>query len=155
MRPGILFRLMGATAIALSILNPAKAGDSSGSTRHGESDEVKISSTAETGFDNVEVLDRSLDGRLSVVSVGSDRTKTNLLSIFATLKNLTSSSLLIEAETLYKDGNGDWMDGGKASWLSLEIKPHAELEYRSASLSEEAQDFLVRIRRPVLQTAVK
>lgn len=145
MRPKALFRLMGSGVIALSILNSAKAGNSA---KHRESDEAQISSTAETGFDNVEVLDRSLDGKLSVVSVGSDRTKTNLLSIFVSLKNLTSSSLLIEAETLYKDGNGDWIEGGKASWLSLEIKPHGELEYRSASLSEEAQDFLVRIRRP-------
>jgi hypothetical protein len=135
MRPAAFFQLMGAAAMLLAMASPAAPKD-----------EAKISSTAETGFDNVEVT--GLDGKLSVVSVGSDRTHTNLLSIFATLKNLTSSSLMIEAETLYKDANGDWMDGGKPSWLPLEIKPHQELEYRSASLSEEAQDFLVRIRRP-------
>ena len=109
---------------------------------------VKISSSAEAGFDNVDVLDRELDGKLSVVSVGSDRTKTNLLSVFTSLKNLTASPLKIEAQTLYKDANGDWLDGGKANWISLTLKSNEELEYRSASLSEEAQDFLVRIRRP-------
>jgi hypothetical protein len=151
MRRPALFRLTVATAAALVFLgypghgspgvfvpldNPPQDG---GSNAFG---------TAETGFDNVEMSDPGLEGKLSVVSVGSDRTNTNLLSIFATLKNLTSSSLMIEAETLYKDGNGAWLDGGKGSWLVLEIKPHEEMEYRSASLSEDAQDFLVRIRRP-------
>jgi hypothetical protein len=101
---------------------------------------------SEAGFDNVDVLDPALNGQLSVVRVGSQRTNTNLLSIFASLKNLTGHTLTIQAQTLYKDGDGNWLDGGKAGWLTLELKPHEELEYRSASLSEDAQDFLVRIR---------
>jgi hypothetical protein len=104
---------------------------------------------SEAGFDNVDVLDASLNSQLSVVRVGSQRTNMNLLSIFASLKNMTAHSLTIQAQTLYKDGDGNWLDGGKAGWLTLELKPHEELEYRSASLSEEAQDFLVRIRRPL------
>jgi hypothetical protein len=106
-------------------------------------------SDSEAGFDNVDVLDAGLNGQLSVVRVGSQRTNTNLLSIFASLKNLTAHPLTIQAQTLYKDGDGNWLDGGRAGWLTLELKPHEELEYRSASLSEEAQDFLVRIRRPL------
>lgn len=103
---------------------------------------------SEAGFDNVDVLDTALNGKLSVVRVGSQRTNTNLLSIFASLKNLTDHALTIQAQTLYKDGDGNWLDGGKAGWLTLQLKPHEELEYRSASLSDEAQDFLVRVRRP-------
>ncbi len=103
---------------------------------------------SEAGFDNVDVLDPALGGQLSVVRVGSQRTNTNLLSIFASLKNLTDHTLTIQAQTLYKDGDGNWLDGGKAGWLTLELKPHEELEYRSASLSEDAQDFLVRVRLP-------
>jgi hypothetical protein len=101
---------------------------------------------SEAGFDNVDVLDPSLNGQISVVRVGSQRTNTNLLSIFASLKNLTAHALTIQAQTLYKDADGNWLDGGKAGWLTLELKPHEELEYRSASLSEDALDFLVRIR---------
>jgi hypothetical protein len=130
-----LFRRLGAALLALALLTgsapPGQAAD-----------------TDEAGFDNVQVLDPALEGRLSVISVGSERTHMNLLSIFATLKNLTGKPLAIEAQTLYKDGNGDWLDSGKASWISLELKPHEEMDYRSASLSEAAQDFLVRIRRP-------
>ena len=103
---------------------------------------------SEAGFDNVDVLDAALGGKLSVVRVGSQRTNTNLLSIFASLKNLTDHALTIQAQTLYKDGDGNWLDGGKAGWLTLQLKPHEELEYHSASLSDDAQDFLVRVRRP-------
>jgi hypothetical protein len=156
MRQAALFRL--AMVISLSVYFPPAVQAAGLSDRPGtgpkmvpiqeDADDAKGSGTAEPGFDNVEVIDPGLEGRLSVVSVGSDRTGTNLLSVFVTLKNLTSSSLMVEAETLYKDANGDWMDGGKAGWISLEIKPHEEFDYRSASLSDEAQDFLVRLRRP-------
>jgi hypothetical protein len=101
---------------------------------------------SEVGFDNVQVMDASLDGKISVTRVGSDRTNTNLLSIFADLKNLTGRSLRVEAQTLYKDSDGNWIDGGRAGWVPLELKPGEEFEYRSASLSEAAEDFLVRIR---------
>jgi hypothetical protein len=102
----------------------------------------------DAGFDNVDVLGTALFGKLSVVRVGSQRTNTGLLAIFASLKNLTGHPLTIQAQTLYKDGDGNWIDGGKAGWLTLTLKPHGELEYRSASLSDEAQDFLVRLRVP-------
>ena len=102
---------------------------------------------SEAGFDNVQIVDPGLNGKISVTRVGSDRTNTNLLSIFADLKNLTSRSLSIEAQTLYKDGDGNWIDGGHAGWVPLTLRPHEEFEYRSASLSEEAQDFLVRIKK--------
>jgi hypothetical protein len=101
---------------------------------------------SEAGFDNVDVLDASLNGKVSVVRVGSQHTNTGLLSIFASLKNLTGHAITIQAQTLYKDGDGNWLDGGKAGWVSITLKPHEELEYRSASLSDDAQDFLVRIR---------
>jgi hypothetical protein len=102
---------------------------------------------SEAGFDNVQMIDSTLEGRISVTRVGSQRTNTNLLSIFADLKNLTGHTVGIQAQTLYKDGDGNWLDGGRAGWLPLELKPHEEFEYRSASLSEQAQDFLVRVRQ--------
>jgi hypothetical protein len=144
MRQAVFFPLIGAAMLALALpisLSDAKADGVN-----------KAPSAAEGDSDNVEILDSDLDEQLSVSSVGSQRTNTNLLSVFATLKNLTSRALVIEAATLYKNANGDLIDGGKASWLSLRLKPHEEMEYRSASLSEDAQDFLVRIRRPGTRT---
>jgi hypothetical protein len=100
----------------------------------------------ESGFDNVDLLDGSLTGKLGVMRVGSDRSDENTLSILAALKNLTDHPLRLEAQTLYKDANGNWMNGGCAGWIALELKPHGQLNYRSESLSVEAQNFLVRIR---------
>ena len=99
-----------------------------------------------SGFDNVDLLDDGLTGKLSVLRVGSDRSDENLLSILAALKNLTGRPLRLEAQTVYKDANGNWMNGGRAGWISLELKPHSQLNYRSESLSVDAKDFLVRIR---------
>lgn len=100
----------------------------------------------QSGFDNVDLLDGNLTGKLGVLRVGSDRSDENLLSILAALKNLTGHPLKLEAQTLYKDSNGKWMNGGYAGWIPLELKPHGELNYRSESLSVDAQNFLVRIR---------
>ena len=131
MRLPVVFAL---AALSVALLTPTHAAA------------APADSDSEAGFDNVDVLDPSLNGQISVVRVGSQRTNTNLLSIFASLKNLTAHALTIQAQTLYKDADGNWLDGGKAGWLTLTLKSHEELEYRSASLSDEAQDFLVRIR---------
>jgi hypothetical protein len=103
---------------------------------------------SELGFDNVDVIDHGLEAKLNVVSAGSQRTANNLLAIFATVKNLTAHRLVIQAQTLYKDRAGNWLDGGRAGWITLTLQPHQKLDYRSASLSIQAQDFVVRIRRP-------
>jgi hypothetical protein len=100
----------------------------------------------QSGFYNVDLLDGSLTGKLGVMRVGSDRSDENLLSILAALKNLTGHPLKLEAQTLYRDASGNWMNGGCAGWIPLQLKPHGQLNYRSESLSVEAQDFLVRIR---------
>ncbi len=99
-----------------------------------------------SGFDNVDLVDGSLTGKLGVVRVGSDRSDENLLSILAALKNLTDRTLKLEAQTLYKDASGNWMNGGRAGWIAVDLKPHGQFNYRSESLSVDASDFLVRIR---------
>jgi hypothetical protein len=111
-------------------------------------DTVVAAEPADTasGFDNVDLLDDGLTGKLSVVLVNSDRSDENLLSILAALKNLTGRTLKLEAQTVYRDANGNWMNGGHAGWISLDLKPHGQLNYRSESLSVDAKDFLVRIR---------
>jgi hypothetical protein len=98
-------------------------------------------------FDNVEILDSSLQAKLAILRVGSDRTATNLLSIFVGLKNKTAHRLEIQAQTIYKDKSGNPLNHGQAGWISMTLKPHEESEYRSASISEDAVDFLVRIRK--------
>lgn len=98
-----------------------------------------------SSFDNLEFADSSLEGKIAVLRVGSEPTATNLLSVFAGLKNKTSHRLEIEVQTLYKDKAGNALNSG--SWIGLTLKPHEEFEYRSASISEAAADFLVRVRK--------
>jgi hypothetical protein len=99
-----------------------------------------------SNFDNVEILSPNLQAKLAILRVGSDRTSTNLLSIFVGLKNQASHRLEIQIQTIYKDKLGSQLNDGHASWIPMTLKPHEELEYRSASISENAVDFFVRIR---------
>lgn len=103
---------------------------------------------ANTGatFDNVEILTSGLNAKLAVLRVGSDRTATDLLSVFVGLKNKTSRRLEFQVQTLYKDKSGNQLNNGQASWIPMTLKPHEESEYRSAAISEDAVDFLVRIQ---------
>jgi len=107
--------------------------------------DAAIKSDVGSTFDNLEVVDTSLKGKLAVLRVGSDPSTNNLLSVFAGLKNKTSRPLALEVQTIYKNKAGDALNAG--SWVPLTLKPHEETEYRSSSISTEADDFLVRVRR--------
>ncbi len=111
--------------------------------------------TTNTGssFDNLEIVDTSLRGKLAVLRVGSGVGENNLLTVFVGLKNRTAHRLALEIETIYKDNMGQALNEG--SWIVLVLKPHEQRDYRSSSISEEAVDFLVRVRRanpPVIPT---
>lgn len=100
---------------------------------------------AGSSFDNLEFADAGLNGKLAILRVGSEPSANNLLSVFAGLKNKTEHRLALEVETIYKDKDGNALNAG--SWIPLTLKPHEEKEYRSTSISAEAVDFLVRVRR--------
>ena len=96
-------------------------------------------------FDNLDVADPGLNGQLPVLRVGSEMTPNNLLAVFAGLKNRTGHRLTLNVETIYTDKAGNVLNAG--SWIALVLKPHEEKEYRSASISEDATDFLIRVQR--------
>jgi hypothetical protein len=98
-------------------------------------------------FDNLEVDSPDLKGKLAVLRVGSERSDSNLLTVFTGLKNKSANSLPIEVETVYKDKSDHPLSDGRASWIGITLKPHEETQYRSVALSEDATDFMVRIRR--------
>jgi hypothetical protein len=97
-----------------------------------------------SGFDNLEIVDAGLNGKVAILRVGSDPSANSLLSVFAGLKNKTAHRLALEVETIYKDKEGNALNAG--SWIPVTLKPHEEREYRSASISEQAVDFLIRVR---------
>jgi hypothetical protein len=99
----------------------------------------------DASFDNLDIIDSTLNGKLAILRVGSEVGTNNLLSVFAGLKNKTSRRLALEVETIYKDKDGNPLNYG--SWIPLTLKAHEESEYHSASISEQAVDFLVRVRR--------
>jgi hypothetical protein len=99
-----------------------------------------------SSFDNLELVDAGLSRKLAVLRVGSDRTASNLLSIYAGLKNKTGHVLEIEAQTIYKDKSDTALNDGKGSWIPMQLKAREQTEYRSVSLSPDAVDFMVRIR---------
>lgn len=104
--------------------------------------------TADTSqnFDNLEIMSSGLKTKLAVMRVGSDRNDSNLLSVFAGLKNKSGHRLPLEVQTVYKDKSDHPLTDGRSSWVPLTLKPHEETQYRSVAISEDAADFLVRIR---------
>lgn len=98
----------------------------------------------ESGFANVD-LDEAFTGKLVVLRANSDRSDNNLLSVSATLKNVSNRTVTIQVGTCYADAAGNWLNGGHAGWLSFKLKPHSQFQYRSSSLTDTAHDFLVRI----------
>ena len=105
----------------------------------------------DSDFNNLEVVDAVLNSKISLLRIGSRRGANNLLAVFAGLKNNTGRHLTIEIETIYKDKAGNELNTG--SWIRLTLNAHAETDYRSASISEAATDFLIRVRRPATATA--
>jgi hypothetical protein len=99
-----------------------------------------------SAFDNLEFLSPTLKSKLAVVRVGSDRTDSNLLTVFAGVRNKSAKPLDIEVQTIYKDKAGTPLTDGKGGWIPLNLKPHQETQYRSMAISEDATDYVVRIR---------
>jgi len=108
---------------------------------------------SDSAFDNIEIVDANLKGRLAILRVGSEPSPNNLLTVFAGLKNKTDNTLRLEVQTIYKDSMGTPLNSG--SWIVLTLKPHEEREYRSTSISEQFNanamnaPFLIRVRRAV------
>lgn len=100
-------------------------------------------------FENLELVDSSLGSKLAVTRVGSDRTPINMLSVYAGLKNKTAKPLQIEVQTIYKDSSDTPLSGFHGSWIPIKLKPHEETVYRSVSISADAVDFMIRVRKPV------
>lgn len=96
-------------------------------------------------FDNLDIIDSSLNSQVTVLRVGSEVGENKLLSIFAGLKNKTGHLLNLEIETIYKDKDDDALNAG--SWIPFTLKAHEEKEYHSTAITIEAVDFLVRVRR--------
>ena len=96
-------------------------------------------------FDNLEIVDSSLKGKLGISRVGSQVADNKLLTVFAGFINKTSHRLPLEVMTIYKDQAGNPLNA--ASWIPVTLKANEEREYRSSSITEQAVDFMIHIRR--------
>jgi len=103
------------------------------------------SSKEDSSFDNLDLIDPSLIGKVGVLRVGSELGENKLLSVFAGLKNKTGHRIELEVQTIYKDEFNNALNSG--SWIPFTLLAHEEKEYHSASISTQAVDFLIRVRR--------
>jgi uncharacterized protein DUF1425 len=104
-----------------------------------------VSSESSSDIDNLEIVGDGLKGKLEVLHVGASRNDSNLLSVFAGVKNETGRKLEVEMQTIYRDKDGNSLSNGE-NWIPITLKPHEQTQYRSVALSPDATDFLVRIR---------
>ena len=130
---GVLFLL----SIACGIAGPVQGVFISRGT-------LAAGSDVEPGSDSVDISDSGLAGTVTVLRVGSEVGQNNLLSVFAGLRNKTERRLNLEIETLYQDRDGNALNSG--SWIPFTLKAGEEKEYRSVSISEQAVDFVIRVR---------
>lgn len=100
--------------------------------------------TAGSTFDNIEVVDASLNSKLEITRVGSQAGDNGLLTVFAGFRNKTAHELNLDVETVYKDSAGTALNN--ASWIPMTLEAHEEKGYRSASISQQAADFIIRVR---------
>ena len=98
----------------------------------------------DNSFENVQLLDDTLNSKIEVTRVGSQPSRNGLLSVFAGFRNKTDHRLDLDIETIYKDNAGRQLNN--ASWLEIKIDAHQEQSYLSSSISEEAVGFTIRIR---------
>lgn len=139
-----LVLLTGAPKAQPSLLE-SPGSTAAAATGQGDSGEVDIDAT------KVEFVDGSLKPKLEVLRTGSRRTSSKLLAVFVGVRNNTGRTLAFEVATIYRDKNGNALNRG--SWIRLSLKPHEEIDYKSSSLSDDAADFTVRVRKPLAATA--
>jgi hypothetical protein len=106
---------------------------------------ASASSDSSSDIDNLEIVGDGLKGKLAVLHVGANRNDSNLLSVFAGVKNETGRKLEVEMQTIYRDKDGNSLNDGE-NWVPITLKPHEQTQYRSVALTPDATDFLVRIR---------
>jgi hypothetical protein len=150
---GMVCFLAASWATADSSASPALPGPPGSQLRPTAAPDAGDPTDPDSTFDNIEIVDPNLKGRLTVLRVGSEPSPNNLLTVFAGLKNKTDNTLKLEVQTIYKDSMGNALNSG--SWIVLTLKPHEEKEYRSTSISEQFNanavnaPFLIRVRRAV------
>lgn len=135
--------ILGLGTLSLLTLAPADpsddlAGPAAGTRGGGATDK-------DSDFNNIEIVDSALESKVELVRVGSRRNTSNVLEVFAGLRNKTARRVDLEVETIYKDQSGNELNTG--SWMHLTLQPHEQQDYRSAAIQEAAVDFLIRVRR--------
>jgi len=94
---------------------------------------------------NLDIVDDVLKPKLDLTHIDAQRGRNNLLSVTLSMSNKTGHKIDLEIETIYKDKEGNALN--TSSWIGFTLKPHADQDYHSSSISEEAVDFLIRVRK--------
>ena len=136
--------ILGLGTLGLLPLAPAQSADDLVNTP-GAMSEGDAEPDQRDYHNNFDIVDDVLKSKLDLVHIDAQRGHNNLLSVTLSMSNKTSHKIDLEIETIYKDKDGNALN--TSSWIGFTLKPHANQDYRSSSISDTAVDFLIRVRK--------
>lgn len=96
-------------------------------------------------WNNVSLLDRSIQHKIFVEATNSRRTPTNTLEVWAIFRNRTDYPLQLEARTSFYDISQAPIEGPTA-WQRVYLPPNATSNYMTASTKVDVGFYTIEIR---------
>lgn len=93
------------------------------------------------------IMDRDLYWPLKIVTSKAEREADGRLRVTVAMKNDLKQPLALQVQTVFKDASGT-STGDETNWEPIVIPGGATDTHRVVSGNAEADDFVVRIRRP-------
>lgn len=91
------------------------------------------------------LLDKPLQKMVSVDSQRAGYTPDGRMVAEAVVRNNSSQTLNIQAQTVFKDGSG-FSSGDETAWETLILQPNAQSTYRASALNKNSAKYTIRIR---------
>jgi hypothetical protein len=96
-------------------------------------------------WNNVAVLDRSIQQKIFVQATNSRRTPTGTLEVWTILRNRTDYPLQVEARAAFYDESQAPLEGPTA-WQRLYLTPNATAHYQTASTLVNIGYYTIEVR---------
>lgn len=132
--------------LAVFVVGGLLAGCTRTVIREGTSPPVRISSE-NTGvrYNNVSLLDPSLEGKIAVQGSNWNRTATGNARVWVQIRNRTDFFMQVECRTQFFD-NTKAPVGNPSAWQRLGLSPNAISTYRENSTDQNVAYYYVEIR---------
>lgn len=97
--------------------------------------------------DTLVLLDRALQGMLSVEGQRASYTPEGRLFVQANLRNLLERPTQIQAQTVFRDDKG-MSSGDESAWVTTILQPNSTETYSETALNNESTQYTIRVRLP-------